>query len=77
MRKPACMQITLSAEQTAKVLEAAGKFAAAEWDADCEPSGYGLEISITSAARWAEAVIGGQRIDLGDVSVELIDEGTH
>lgn len=71
------MQITLSTEQTATVLEAAGKWVEAEVNADCEPSGYGLEISITAAARWAEAVIGGERIDLGDVSVELIDEGTH
>lgn len=46
-------------------------------NADCEPSGYGLEISICAAARWAEAIIGGERIDLGDVSVELIDEDTH
>lgn len=71
------MQITLSTEQTAKVLEAAGKWVEAEVNADCEPSGYGLEISITAAAHWAEAVIGGERIDLGDVSVELIDEGTR
>lgn len=71
------MQITLSVEQTENLLEAAGKWVEAEVNADCEPSGYGLEISITSGARWAEAVIGGQRIDLGDVSVELIDECTH
>ena len=71
------MQITLSVEQTEKLFEAAGEFAAAEVDADCEPSGYGLEISIFSGVHWAEAVIGGKRIDLGDVSVKLIDEGTH
>ncbi len=71
------MQITLSVEQTQTLLEAAGKVTEAEVNADCEPSGYGLEISITAAADWAEAVIGGKRIGLGDVSVELIDEGTH
>lgn len=71
------MQITLSVEQTNNLLEAAGKLVASEVDADCELSGYGLEISIASVARRAEAVIGGRRIDLGDVDVQLIGEGAH
>lgn len=71
------MQIAFSTEQTAKVLEAARKWVEAEVNADCEPSGYGLDISITAAAHWAEAIIGWQRIDLADVPVEPIGKGTH
>lgn len=68
------MQITLSAEQTARLLEWAGKTTAAEVEADCEPSGYMLEVAIGGFPSWAEAVGGGGRIDLGDVDVALIDE---
>lgn len=77
MNKTQRMQITLSAGQTARLLDAAGTHTAAEVDADCEPSGYVLEIAITSVERWAEAIIGGQRLDLGDVNVQLIEEGAH
>ena len=68
------MQITLNAEQTARLLEWAGKTTEAEVEADCEPSGYMLEVAIGGVPSWAEAVGGGGRIDLGDVDVALIDE---
>ncbi len=68
------MQITLNAEQTARLLEWAGKATEAEVEADCEPSGYMLEVAAGGAPSWAEAVGAGGRIDLGDVDVALIDE---
>ena len=68
------MQITLNAEQTARLLEWAGKATEAEVEADCEPSGYMLEVAAGGAPSWAEAVGTGGRIDLGDVDVALIDE---
>ncbi len=68
------MQITLNAEQTARLLEWAGKATEAEVEADCEPSGYMLEVAIGGAPSWVEAVGAGGRIDLGDVDVALIDE---
>ena len=50
------MQITLNAEQTARLLEWAGKATEAEVEADCEPSGYMLEVAAGGAPSWAEAV---------------------
>lgn len=68
------MQITLGEEQTRKLLDWAAQSTKAELEADCEPSGYTLEISVYPGARayWAEAV-GLGRIDLGDVSLHLIE----
>lgn len=70
------MQITLSAEQTARLLEWAGKATQVEVEADCEPSGYTLEIAMGGFPAWAEAVGIGGRIDLGDVDVVLIGDST-
>lgn len=70
------MQITLNPEQTARLLEWAGRTTHAEMEADCDASGYTLEISIMPGMRWAEAV-GRGRIDLGAVDVQLIDKDTH
>lgn len=67
------MQITLDAEQTARLLEWAGKGTQMEVDADCEPSGYTLEIAIGCFPAWAEAVGIGGRIDLGEIKVKLLD----
>ena len=67
------MQITLNPEQTAQLLEWAGKTTQAEMESDCDASGYGLEISITPGACWAEAQ-GFGRIELGDVDVQLISD---
>lgn len=67
------MQITLDAEQTARLLEWAGKGTHMEVDADCEPSGYTLEIAIGSFPTHAEAQGIAGRIELGDVGVKLLD----
>lgn len=67
------MQITLDAEQTARLLEWAGKGTQMEFDADCEPSGYILEIAIGSFPPHAEAQGIAGRIDLGEVDVKLLD----
>jgi hypothetical protein len=52
------MQVTLSEEQSRKLLDWAAACTNAELEADCEPSGYTLEISVYPGARWywAEAV---------------------
>lgn len=71
------MQITLSDEQTERLLLEARRFTTAEVDADCEPSGYTLEISMTAIDCWAEAIIGSRRIDLGKVNVQLIGKGAR
>lgn len=71
------MQITLSAEQTARLLAWAGKTTQAEVEADCEPTGYTLEVAVGGFPSWVEAVGGSGRIDLGDVDVALIDEAGH
>lgn len=67
------MQITLGTEQTARLLEWAGKGTAMEVEADCEPSGYTLEIAIGCFPARAEAVGIGGRIDLGEIEVRLLD----
>lgn len=67
------MQITLDAEQTARLLEWAGKATHAEVDADCEPSGYTLDIAIGSFPPYAEAQGIAGRIELGEVGVKLLD----
>lgn len=68
------MRIELSPEQTHRLLEWAGEHLNAEIDADCEPSGYVLEISIGAGLPpSAEANYGGSRIDLDDVKLTLVD----
>ena len=67
------MQIQLNAEQTERLLDWSGKAGAAEVEADCEPSGYQLEISVWSGCSWVEAVGHGGRLDLGDVTVDLLE----
>ena len=68
------MHIRLDAEQTAQLLAWAGRRTEAEFDADIEPSGYTLEIGVTSFAHFVEAVSGNDRLDLGFAEVKLIDE---
>jgi len=68
------MQITLSVEQTRKLLDWAREATGRELEADCLPSGYTLEISVAPGEReyWIEAV-GLGRIDLGNVTLDFIE----
>jgi len=66
------MTITLTKEQQDKLLTWAGRIAASEVSGDMEPSGYRLEISVSSYGYDAEAVSNGNRLELGTVQVRLI-----
>lgn len=74
MKKEA-MQITLTADQTQRLRDWASANCRAEIEADCIPSGFGLEVSILPGvhAQWVEAVYGPWRLDLGDVDVQYIE----
>lgn len=66
------MIIRLSLAQERKLLEWSGRHTEAEVNADCLPSGYVLEISITGPfGEYAQARAGSRVLDLGPVEVEL------
>lgn len=69
------MRIQLDPDQTQRLMDWAGKRTAAEVEEACEPSGYTLEVHFWALGPQAEAVAGVNRLDLGDVSFELVDEG--
>jgi hypothetical protein len=64
------MKITLNAEQQEKLLDWARVNTAAEIEADCEPSGYTLEINVSPYEVNVEAVCGSRRLDLGEAKLE-------
>lgn len=66
------MQIALTQDQTARLLEWAGRGAEAEANADCEPSGYVLEVSMLPYACWVDAKRGDDVLELGGVAVDLV-----
>lgn len=69
------LHIRLSPEQTRRLHEWAAARTVAEIEADCEPSGFRLDIAIGSGVpAFAEVVGGGHRLDLGEVEVVLLDE---
>jgi len=65
------MKITLTAEQQKMLLDWARVTTAAEVEADCEPSGYTLEINVSPYEVNVEAVCGSRRLDLGEAQLEL------
>lgn len=68
------MHIRLSREQTESLLEWAGKITTAHVEADCEPPGYCLQVSIGAGyPSCVEAISGSVRYDLGDVDVDLVE----
>lgn len=68
------MRISFTPDQTSQLLAWAHKGARAEVDVDCEPSGYVLQIEIGSIELNAVAVRGNERLDLGEVDVDLIED---
>lgn len=69
------LHIRLSPEQTRRLHEWAAARTAAEVEADCEPSGFRLDIAIGGGIpAFAEAVGGGGRLDLGEVDVMAIEQ---
>ena len=67
------MRISLTPEQTAQLLTWARGNTRAEVDADCEPGGYVIQIKIGGFVNSADAVRGNERLDLGDIDVDVID----
>lgn len=63
------MRIELTDEQRRRLLEWAGDITRAHVDADVEPPGYDLVVSIGSIESIARAVCGSQSLDLGEVHV--------
>jgi hypothetical protein len=67
------VSIKLTVEQTDRLLAWAGAHTRAELDADCEPSGYFLEIAVAlSYGCSATARNSADRLDLGDVDFDLV-----
>ena len=66
------MSIQLNPDQVEQLFALEQKGINAELQADCEPSGFGLEISFFAGFHWAEAVGIAGRLDLGDVKVQLV-----
>jgi hypothetical protein len=72
---PASIRIMLDPHQTSRLLKAAGEWTKAEIDADCESSGYSLIVTVCGPyGCCAAAQIGGDRLELGEVSFELVRE---
>ncbi len=69
------MNIQLNPDQVEQFLDWGRKGTVAELQADCEPSGCGLEISFFAGFHMAEAVGLLGRLDLGDVKVEFVPVG--
>lgn len=70
------MCIIFELEQTQRLLERAQAQMRAELEFDCEPSGFYLQLQIGVGAglpSFAEAVINGMTVDIGDVKVTYID----
>jgi hypothetical protein len=68
------MHIRLSREQTHRLLVWAGSTLEAEVNADCEPSGYYLEIGVGAGYPHSiEAISGAGRLDLGDIHLDLVE----
>lgn len=66
------MHIRLSRQQTQRLLKWAGRSTEDEVEADCEPSGYYLEINVGAGyPSTIEAISGSERLDLGDVDVSM------
>lgn len=70
------MRIQLDPGQTQRLMDWAGRRSAAEIDEACEQSGYTLEVHFWALGPQAEAVAGVNRLDLGDVSFELVEEAS-
>lgn len=69
------MHIKLSTEQTERLLEWVREWSAPHWEADCEPPGYGLEITVLGGwPPWAAVNCGNVTRDLGCVAIEFVDE---
>lgn len=68
------MRIALTPDQTARLLEWAGRGTAAEANADIEPSGYVLQVSVLPYACWADAKRGEDLLELGSVAVDLVSD---
>lgn len=65
------MKFTLTAEQQQILLDWCGENMAADLAAECEPSGYRLEIEVMQLEVSVEAVYGSRRLDLGNAELEL------
>ena len=65
------MLIKLTLKQEAELMAWVRQLTQIECNADCEPSGYYLEIGICNMSIDASAVKGPSRLDLGDVEVVL------
>jgi hypothetical protein len=66
------MLIELSKDQERKLLELVAANTRAEVDADCEPSGYELVISVGGPfGSDASVRLGSTQLDLGEVSIVL------
>lgn len=66
------MMIRLSAEQERRLLRWAGSLTEAEINADVEPGGYELRVSITPGLGcFAEAIKGSWTLEIGEVEVIL------
>ena len=70
---PQSMCVSLTPEQTARLLAWAHKSTCAEVEANCEPGGYIIQIEIGGYVNCGTAVRGNERLDLGDVTVDFID----
>ena len=67
------MHICLSREQTTCLLAWSRKITTAHVEADCEPPGYYLKVSVGAGFPSSiEATSGSSRLDLGDVEVDLV-----
>lgn len=68
------LQITLSAEATARYLSIAGARTSAEVNADCEPSGTSVTVDI--GAFYSSVMVEQSPtiwVDLGEADVDLVD----
>jgi len=69
------MCIILEPEQTQRLLEHAQAQMRADLEFDCEPAGFYLQLQIGLGAglpSFAEAVINGMTVEIGDVKVTYI-----
>lgn len=66
------MKISLSPQQQAALFEWSSRTTEAHADEDCEPPSYTLEIHVSPALpTYATACSGSERIDLGEVEIEV------
>jgi hypothetical protein len=66
------VKITLAEDQQQMLMDWSAENTAAEVEAECEPSGYRLEIHVSPYGVRAEAIFGARRLELGEVQLELL-----